>query len=279
MNWTHITKKARLLAESSGLQYYKPEAHRTELRKLACELGADRIELRRMDIDAFSVQRQDERFTVFLNDSQGRMRHRFSLAHEIAHILLWPMVGEHLSHRNAFAPDQDYRSMRLESLCNEMASSILMPEPAVLSITGDPCVSARSVPIIAQRFDVSFEAAARRFLKLTPIPCAMLMWRPDPHGRFLPLQSAACNAGISMHSVALATPPGRLLQASRALRASEMVVSSEFVELVYRRGRSSSVGHLPDAKVESLGCGTGQYRRIFSFVYMSAKTSTFDQTS
>ncbi len=279
MEWVNTVREALKLAESKGLAYCNSAGAKTDVRRLATDLGVDRLELRPMEEHALSIKRRDGHFTVFLNSSQHRLRHRFSLAHEIAHILLTPIFGQQTYHRSTFSPDQDPLGKRREKLCDQMAALILMPTQRLFATVDDFPQSAACVPGIAKQFDVSFEAAARRFLKLTPIPCAMLVWRPDPHGRFLPLQSATCNAGISMHSVALATPPGRLLQASRALRASEMVVSSEFVELVYRRGRSSSVGHLPDAKVESLGFGTGLYRRIFSFVYMPTKTGTLDQTS
>lgn len=280
VRWVQIENKAQRLAESRALTYRDPVGAKTHVRRFASDLGVDRLELRSMDGDALSVKRPDGCFTLFLNNSKNRIRHRFSLAHEIAHILLRPLVGLDINHRSPFAPDQDRLGEKYERLCDKMASLILMPTKTVLSVVNSPCQSASCVPAIAQSFDVSFQAAALRYLSLTPDPCAILTWRPAHDGRVTILEHSISNSPLHGWSVALELPEsGNPPVASRAFYTSAMVVSHESVELSRRRGKGLVVSHASNVKVESFGHYNGSYRRVISFVYTPVPPSSTATTS
>ena len=115
------------VAEAKGVEYSSGPSYKTDLRALAHDLGVDRVELRDMEGDALTIKRPDGRYTMFLNGSHYRARHRFSAAHEMAHILLSSMLSSLPIHRHRFSPDQDPDGKRVEALCDSMASSILMP--------------------------------------------------------------------------------------------------------------------------------------------------------
>ena len=129
-----------------------------------------------MDGDAISVKRPDGQYTIFLKSFQQRVRHRFSVAHELAHILLIPILGSKAVHRRRFSKSQDPFGDQVEYLCNEMAAAILMPSYYVEKILNSRGHSAQCVPEIAGSFDTSFEASSRRFINLAKGRRALIVW-------------------------------------------------------------------------------------------------------
>ena len=161
MDWTSIRARALDLAESKGLEYNDPDLPRTRLRRLASELGVDRLELHEMEGDALVVERTTGQYTMFLNSGHVKSRHRFSTAHEVAHLLASPIIGGRAVHRRRFSPNQDDEGRQIEILCNDMASAILMPRKRVEALLDQTGPTAQCIPNWIKDFDVSFEAAAR----------------------------------------------------------------------------------------------------------------------
>ncbi len=99
-----------------------------------------------------------------------RIRHerrRFSVAHEIGHILLFDAVAD--------APElvRELRSRalydRVEPLCNLAAAHILMPDgPFSKALQAAMPPSKASIETLAAKFDVSLEALARRITEVRP---------------------------------------------------------------------------------------------------------------
>lgn len=99
-----------------------------------------------------------------------RMRHerrRFSVAHEIGHILLFDAVAD--------APElvRQLRSRelydRIEPLCNLAAAHLLMPEaPFSEALEAAMPPSKESIEMLAAKFNVSLEALARRITEVRP---------------------------------------------------------------------------------------------------------------
>ena len=257
------------VAEAKGVEYSSGPSYKTDLRALAHDLGVDRVELRDMEGDALTIKRPDGRYTMFLNGSHYRARHRFSAAHEMAHILLSSMLSSLPIHRHRFSPDQDPDGKRVEALCDSMASSILMPRRRIDTLIALSGSSARCVPQIADNFGVSFEAAARRFVVASPSRFAVLFWKPQGAGQFKYLKHPVVSTDVRA-SWGKFVPPSHQghLSASRAMDISNMVDSRESVVLWYRKGKKTSPQRLDDAQVESFGQSRGRFRHVASFVHV-----------
>lgn len=257
------------LAETKGAEYSAGPGNKTDLRTLAHDLGVDRVELRDMEGDALTIKRPDGRYTMFLNDRHYRVRHRFSAAHELAHLLLSPMQSTLPIHRRRFSPDQDPDGRRIEALCDRMASSLLMPRRRIDTLIGLSGSSARCVPQVADNFGVSFEAAARRFVAASPSRFAVLFWKPQGAGQFKYLKYPVVSADLraSWGNFVPSSRQGHL-SASRAMDTSNMVDSRESVVLWYGKGKRTSPQRLDDAQVESFGQSRGRFRHVVSFVHV-----------
>ncbi len=269
MNWDQIKVEGIRVAESKGLEYCSSAVSRTELRRFARDQGVDRLELHEMDDDALVVQRPDGHFSLFLNKHHQRVRHRFSVAHELAHLLLSAVLASRPIHRRRFSPSQDPEGQQIEYLCNAMASSILMPRQRVIPIINRSGTTAACIPEVAETFDVSFEAAARRYVKVVPESCALVFWTLENGWRARNLKRPVCSddLGHPWLEITPSSPHGRI-SASEALVRDKMVVSRESVVLLRGRGRSASTTYNSNVKVESFGRGRGSSRHVLSFVYV-----------
>ena len=220
-----------------------------------------------MDGDALVIERTTGQYTMFLNTGHVKSRHRFSTAHEVAHLLASPIIGHRAVHRRRFSSDQDDEGRRLETLCNDMASSILMPRKRVEALLDRTGLTARCIPNLIKDFGVSFEAAARRYVSVVSLPCSLVKWTMQAGARReeRPISNFPLRGGFLKFQRTVSASP----KDSRDLGG--VTVSKE--PIVIYRGRYSRLApiHVEDATVETLGHGRGQYRRMFSFVYLPAQ--------
>ena len=253
-------------AEAKGDQYFSETVGKVELHRLTAAHGIDRIDLRDMDSDAMTVKRPDGRFTLFLNSSQPRIRHRFSVAHELAHLLLTPILGERTVHRRRFSKNQDPFGDQIEYLCNDMASAILMPSSHVQEILNDNQQSARCVPRIARSLDTSFEAAARRFVRLSQGRCGLVVWTKSASGAIRYSRPTIWNKSLGYCTLQLDAR-----QLSTALRgfdkhALRFISSKEEIILTRGRGVRSTTQMVHHVPVESfVRIDRGQFQ-CWSFI-------------
>ena len=136
-------KEALCLAESKGYEYRDNVKTGTQIDRLARDLGVDRIDLRSLNGDAFVVERTSGHYSIFLNKAHSRTRHSFSIAHELAHLLMLPTVSPNLHVPRSIAArrqgsTQDRANRKVENLCNEMASAILMPRKRIEPLLATP---------------------------------------------------------------------------------------------------------------------------------------------
>ena len=264
LDWTSIRARALDLAESRGLEYNDPDLPRTQLRRLATELGVDRLELHKMEGDALVVERTTGQYTMFLNSSHVKSRHRFSTAHEIAHLLASPVLGHREIHRRRFSPDQDPEGQRIEILCNDMASAILMPRKRVEALLDQTGSTAQCIPSLIKDFDVSFEAAARRYVNVVSLPCSLVKWSMQGEVRKeeRPISNFARGGGLLKFQQ---TSPS---SSNDSRDIDNMTVSKEDVIIYPSRYSRLAPIHVEEANVETLSHGRGQYRRMFSFIYL-----------
>jgi Zn-dependent peptidase ImmA (M78 family) len=119
---------------------------------------------------------------ILVNQAAPGGRRRFTVGHELGHFLIAthkPVeVGRFLCSRADMANwslDQADRHARMEAEANEFSGLILIPPPVLRNfiLKGDPTL--QHVPLIAKRFDVSKEAAARAYARHHPEEIAIVV--------------------------------------------------------------------------------------------------------
>lgn len=125
--------------------------------------------------DARTLMRQ-ERPVIEFNPSQPRERVRFSIAHEMAH-LLFSDVLEETRHRGNVHFSGD--NWQLEMLCNLAASEFVMPIGSLQ--LGKQTPSIEEMMITRRSYDVSAEAFMIRIAKTSNKPIGVFCASPQEH--------------------------------------------------------------------------------------------------
>jgi Zn-dependent peptidase ImmA (M78 family) len=133
---------------------------------VARALGVVSVEARPMSADGYLGRQADGNLVIRYRAQNGGRRNRFTVAHEIAHMLLAEAQGKDL--RNAPAYSRDHSE---ELTVNRIASELLMPQHMILrelrlrEVRGDP-PGWRAVCALRHRFEVSDSAMALRMLEI-----------------------------------------------------------------------------------------------------------------
>lgn len=102
---------------------------------------------------------------IELNAEEPRVRQRFTLCHELAHICFWsagPVVKER--GQAILGPS---KFILEEQLCDQIASELLMPSDVFVSLAKRQYPSFESIRRLAQHFDVSILAIMSKIAKTT----------------------------------------------------------------------------------------------------------------
>ena len=102
----------------------------------------------------------DERLQIFINEGEPPIRQRFSLLHELKHVLDFPHAKT--LHMRLGSGDSERKAQMIEWIANDFAAHALMPTPLVKRIWH----RTQDVRLAASFFDVSTEAMTTRLTKL-----------------------------------------------------------------------------------------------------------------
>ena len=142
---------------------------------LAETLGIPVIETPLGEWDALLVPVPSGGFRILCNSQvRNASRRRFSVAHEIAHTFL-PDAAESL-HMRSEQREVHYTTdaaRRVERVCDMAAAELLMPGRAFGAALAEVGLVGAAVPLLAERFGVSLEAAALRIVETSAAPCAV----------------------------------------------------------------------------------------------------------
>lgn len=158
---------ARRLLDECGIE--RPPVN---LVRIARHLDIRRIRELDVRLDGQLIELNDGGYEVILSRHAPHTRQRFTLAHEIAHILVASFDSGSMSCADAAT----------EELCNRVAAELLMPSRFILDWE-DNDVSVGAFRELATRFQCSLEAAAWRVLNLGRATGALLIWREQDDGR------------------------------------------------------------------------------------------------
>jgi hypothetical protein len=179
----YVKRIAALVGEKEStraLQLFV-DAHRSpgeSLSDLARRLGVSRIMEQKLPFEGGLFQLRDGELVIRLNCANSFVRKRFTLAHEIGHLLLNTVPARRSSNR----ADEE-----LERTCDLIAAELLMPARETTDFVrrlGSP--STEKLREIASKFAVSLQSAAIRVrdgLKLWK--CSVGMWELSPKFKIL----------------------------------------------------------------------------------------------
>ena len=115
-------------------------------------------------------------YKIILNERQSKRRQRFSLAHELGHLLLQKR-GISGSIASAKYRSSDEGDVAEEQLCDQIAAEILMPRMAFYEDGWMEGWSLKSLRTLADKYDTSFEATAIRIVDLMPEEALLGVWQ------------------------------------------------------------------------------------------------------
>ena len=121
------------------------------------ELPFVRVATRRLLPASGATRWVKPRWVILLNDLESPSRQRFSLAHELKHIV------DHTHREVAGALDTPTKHLANERLCDYFAACLLMPRGWVKHAYGS---GVQDVVALAERFEVSPQAMQVRLLQL-----------------------------------------------------------------------------------------------------------------
>jgi IrrE N-terminal-like domain len=127
----------------------------TDLDAIARQLDVREVLSAEMHADG-ELRRRGAGFTIVVSSTQGAARRRFSLAHELAHVIVTRLKGRIAT------------GERLERLCDDIAAEMLMPAALFRSDAGAR-PDADQIRRLARRYRTSMAATAMRCAELTRI--------------------------------------------------------------------------------------------------------------
>ena len=157
------------------------------LQSLAAQLGVKRLMTRPLSgiqdqhpgVDAMLVPLPNG-YSVVINENAPHTRQRYSLAHELGHIMLLTAESSTLSptaptrFRSSASATKNMKAE--ERLCDAIAAELLMPETMFSSAIEDSRRSLKQLPRLAGQFGTSLTATAIRYWELLPEPCYLIKW-------------------------------------------------------------------------------------------------------
>lgn len=158
---------ARHLLNTLNIESHPP----IDVHKVATLMGVARI-ISHTQIEDGRLERSHKSTLIYVRAGSGFTRRRFTVAHEIGHLLL--------------AGDEDalraYRSRirtTEERFCDDFAAALLIPSDWVSSEFGHLPNTLATVRLLATQASVSLAAAAVRLNEIAGWRHALLQWRRD----------------------------------------------------------------------------------------------------
>ncbi len=143
-----------------------------DLERLATALGVTEIQYTDLTEDGRTTWTRG-RPSVELRADRPPTRTRFTLAHEIGHILV--DSDESVAHRTHGLAHDD-----IEVLCDWIAASILMPREWVQPYADRDRYTLSRLRMVAHKAGVSLSAAAVRIAEVGGRTCMLLRWQRAP---------------------------------------------------------------------------------------------------
>lgn len=117
----------------------------------------------------YTITKPNGKHVIIVNSLETEERQRFTICHEIAHVVL------ELESSHEEVPSWSYAKRNPNEIaCDTFAAELLMPYQQWLSLVPKEEPSLEVIQHMADLFGTSFPAAASRFASLSDIPCAFV---------------------------------------------------------------------------------------------------------
>lgn len=133
------------------------------IERVASGVGVAEIEPRRISTDGYLAVRPDGQYAIRYNEDADSNRRRFTIAHEIGHLILADICGFRVSEPVARGGE---RNDREEILVNRIAAKLLMPESRLVSALSNSARGWWQIAQLARRYEVSTQAMLIRLSEL-----------------------------------------------------------------------------------------------------------------
>lgn len=145
-----------------------------DVKRIAVEHGIATIEEDDLGrLDAFLIPTKNEdAYIAVVNSRHSRTRRRFSLAHEIGHVLLAEQETEAQFRR----PSCDATARPVERACNQLAAEMLMPAKPFRRNAEAHDWRIEGGVALSQLFDTSLESTFRRYVELANGAIVLIKW-------------------------------------------------------------------------------------------------------
>ncbi len=161
INKEDIIKRAENTISSDGS---------VDVTKLTNDLGIEVYEYNFGDAlsGAVTKNHNGDKYSIFVSENDPITRQRFSIAHELAHMILHKdtLINEGIMHRNK------YDKSKAEEEANKLAEEILMPKNLVqnflssCNLDSDSTITSKVIDVLATKFKVSKYVAIIRLRNL-----------------------------------------------------------------------------------------------------------------
>lgn len=122
------------------------------------------------DEDGFSAMKPNGKFGICVNGNQKKERQRFTICHELAHIILG------LPSQHGSGPSWSYAARSPnEIICDVFAAELLLPHRRFKPLVDAAECSLDAVNALAKKFEASLLATGSRFATMIGTPCAFVL--------------------------------------------------------------------------------------------------------
>ena len=246
---------------------------RYNLETLAKKWGVNSIEEREIESDAMLLPSKNG-YSIVLKKSERpglSVRQRFSLAHELGHLLLLKsqapaasgVVGTASKHRDPGYSDEE------ERLCDQIAAEILMPRMAFQEDGWMEGWSLRSSITLHRKYNTSIRATTRRMIDLMPEEALRGIWKiSGGNGEKVELLGQYCGKTWYQIPGSSTVSAQRLQLINRAWNNNQDQVEPGFMPV--KLGRRRPV----DVPAEAMAWGRGEHKQVLVFYYPGREQQT-----
>jgi uncharacterized protein DUF955 len=175
---------------------------------LAYALGVSRLEEESLDGEDGRLEVRGDEIVIVVSTDASRVRRRFTLAHEVAHLVLFqPDIATGALRRRLRLEDE-------ERFCDALAGSLLLPSPWVETTYAERAQTLFNLRECARAADVSLSAAALRLSRIAGWRRILLRWRR--HDDAWRLVSGCGYGGHRLDGLGSVTETGAVIDRVRA---------------------------------------------------------------
>lgn len=162
---------------ASQIRRQTPTARRVpvDVFTLAREFGIDHVVIVEGLIEDGRLEQRNGTVRVLLSDRANTQRQRYTLAHELGHLLLADPDKDTIARR--MRSDDD-----IERFCDAFAAALLQPRDVVLRRYSDAPRTLRTVRDLADRTHTSLAAATVRLREVLDWSPSLLHWKRTDRG-------------------------------------------------------------------------------------------------